>query len=132
MISCYEWVQVAIKIIADFRYIFITDWAYSNSGLLRFEMDGLNMTSMVNSGLIHPFGLTLDLPTKTVYWLDSYLEYIHSIDYEMQFKRRHVISGYQVPFFRPNTSTLFSHTWAGGMEAGSFKDNAKIFDVLSF
>ena len=59
-------------------------------------MDGSNQTYMAERAIIHPFGVTLDLATKTVYWLDSYMEFVYAIDYWGNFKRRNVAKGFKV------------------------------------
>ena len=52
-------------------------------------MDGQNRTKLVDSKIVFPHGITLDLVNKLVYWADAYLDYIEVVDYEG--KNRHTI-----------------------------------------
>lgn len=52
-------------------------------------MDGQNRTKLVDSKIVFPHGITLDLVSKLVYWADAYLDYIEVVDYEG--KNRHTI-----------------------------------------
>ena len=60
-------------------------------------MDGQNRTKLVDSKIVFPHGITLDLVNRMVYWADAYLDYIEVVDYEG--KNRHtIIQGLQVRF----------------------------------
>lgn len=52
-------------------------------------MDGQNRTKLVESKIVFPHGITLDLVNRLVYWADAYLDYIEVVDYEG--KNRHTI-----------------------------------------
>lgn len=52
-------------------------------------MDGQNRTKLVDSKIVFPHGITLDLVSRLVYWADAYLDYIEVVDYEG--KNRHTI-----------------------------------------
>lgn len=74
-------------------------------------MDGQNRTKLVDSKIVFPHGITLDLVSRLVYWADAYLDYIEVVDYEG--KNRHtIIQGLLVrgagmpppPFGRKNVS----------------------------
>ena len=52
-------------------------------------MDGQNRTKLVDTKIVFPHGVTLDLVNKLVYWADAYLDYIEVVDYEG--KNRHTI-----------------------------------------
>lgn len=45
-------------------------------------MDGQNRTKLVDSKIVFPHGITLDLVSRLVYWADAYLDYIEVVDYE--------------------------------------------------
>lgn len=66
-------------------------------------MDGQNRTKLVDSKIVFPHGITLDLVSRLVYWADAYLDYIEVVDYEG--KNRHTIiqgllvRGAEVAFF---------------------------------
>lgn len=55
----------------------------------RCDMDGQNRTKLVESKIVFPHGITLDLVSRLVYWADAYLDYIEVVDYEG--KNRHTI-----------------------------------------
>ena len=60
-------------------------------------MDGQNRTKLVDSKIVFPHGITLDLVNRLVYWADAYLDYIEVVDYEG--KNRHtIIQGLLVSF----------------------------------
>lgn len=52
-------------------------------------MDGQNRTKLVDTKIVFPHGITLDLVNRLVYWADAYLDYIEVVDYEG--KNRHTI-----------------------------------------
>lgn len=52
-------------------------------------MDGQNRTKLVDSKIVFPHGITLDLVSRLVYWADAYLDYIEVVDYEG--RNRHTI-----------------------------------------
>ena len=69
--------------------------------------DGSQRKVLVESKIVYPYGLTLDLPLKRVYWVDTYLDYIEAVDYDggnrktilrgelhtiVEFYRRHINS----------------------------------------
>lgn len=55
-------------------------------------MDGQNRTKLVDSKIVFPHGITLDLVSRLVYWTDPYLDYIEVVDYEGN-NRHTIISG---------------------------------------
>lgn len=71
-------------------------------------MDGQNRTKLVDSKIVFPHGITLDLVSRLVYWADAYLDYIEVVDYEGK-GRQTIIQGILVrrrsqpwePFSRP-------------------------------
>ncbi|VDN01460.1 unnamed protein product [Thelazia callipaeda] len=74
-------------------YAFITDWGTETGGLWRLTLDGASLVLLVNSGIIHPLALAVDIFTRTVYWADRYLEVLNSIDYDKNYRRREVATG---------------------------------------
>ncbi|XP_062895316.1 low-density lipoprotein receptor-related protein 1-like [Mobula hypostoma] len=68
--------------------VFFTDYGQIPK-VERCDMDGQNRTKIVDSKIVFPHGITLDLVTKLVYWADAYLDYIEVVDYEG--KNRHAI-----------------------------------------
>lgn len=74
--------------------MFFTDYG-STPRVERCDMDGQNRTKLVDSKIVFPHGITLDLVNRMVYWADAYLDYIEVVDYEG--KNRHtIIQGLQV------------------------------------
>lgn len=70
------------------RKVFFTDYGQTPK-VERCDMDGQNRTKLVDSKIVFPNGITLDLANKLVYWTDAYLDYIEVVDYEG--KNRHTI-----------------------------------------
>lgn len=76
--------------------VFFTDYG-STPRVERCDMDGQNRTKLVDSKIVFPHGITLDLVNRMVYWADAYLDYIEVVDYEG--KNRHtIIQGLLVRF----------------------------------
>ena len=57
--------------------MFIAD----STRLIRATMAGSAVTIIVNEAVYRASGLTLDLITKRVFWCDSLLDYIETVDY---------------------------------------------------
>ncbi|CAH2224426.1 prolow-density lipo receptor-related 1 [Pelobates cultripes] len=68
--------------------LFFTDYGQIPK-VERCDMDGQNRTKLVDSKIVFPHGITLDLVNRLVYWADAYLDYIEVVDYEG--KNRHTI-----------------------------------------
>nr|XP_026654670.1 low-density lipoprotein receptor-related protein 1 [Zonotrichia albicollis] len=68
--------------------VFFTDYGQIPK-VERCDMDGQNRTKLVDSKIVFPHGITLDLVNRLVYWADAYLDYIEVVDYEG--KNRHTI-----------------------------------------
>lgn len=85
---------MAIKLIYGYlkltqhRKVFFTDYGQIPK-VERCDMDGQNRTKLVDSKIVFPHGITLDLVNRLVYWADAYLDYIEVVDYEG--KNRHTI-----------------------------------------
>lgn len=83
--------------------VFFTDYGQIPK-VERCDMDGQNRTKLVDSKIVFPHGITLDLVSRLVYWADAYLDYIEVVDYEG--KNRHtIIQGLLV---RCTEATFFS------------------------
>ncbi len=70
------------------RKVFFTDYGQIPK-VERCDMDGQNRTKLVDTKIVFPHGITLDLVSRFVYWADAYLDYIEVVDYEG--KNRHTI-----------------------------------------
>lgn len=58
-------------------YMFIAD----SSQVLRVNMDGTNAHAIVSEAAYKASGVTLDIIVRRVYWCDSLLDYIETVDY---------------------------------------------------
>ena len=56
-------------------------------------LDGSELTPMTNGTVVQPRAVYADFTTKTVYWVDNYLEHVQALDYGKKGKRRHIASG---------------------------------------
>ncbi|ERL86348.1 hypothetical protein D910_03756 [Dendroctonus ponderosae] len=75
-----------------------------SSQVLRANMDGTNSVSIVSEAAYKASGIAVDIIAKRVFWCDSLLDYIETVDYDGQ-KRFLVIRGQQVP--SPTRLALF-------------------------
>ena len=82
---------IALDPSPDARVLFWTDWG-DHPRIERVNMDGTNRTSILTSKIFWPNGLTLDLPTKRVYFADSKVDYIDYCNYDGT-GRRQVLAG---------------------------------------
>ena len=62
--------------------MFFTVWGRSGSRLERALLDGSERSQLVTTKIVYPYGLTLDLPVKHVYWVDKFLDSIERINYD--------------------------------------------------
>uniref|UniRef100_UPI00398F174B low-density lipoprotein receptor-related protein 1-like n=1 Tax=Pristiophorus japonicus TaxID=55135 RepID=UPI00398F174B len=72
--------------------VFFTDYGQIPK-VERCDMDGQNRTKLVDSKIVFPHGIALDLVNKLVYWADAYLDYIEVVDYEGK-NRQAIIQGH--------------------------------------
>lgn len=75
-------------LLCSFRKVFFTDYGQIPK-VERCDMDGQNRTKLVDTKIVFPHGITLDLVSRLVYWADAYLDYIEVVDYEG--KNRHTV-----------------------------------------
>lgn len=68
-------------------FMFFTVWGTSKTGLDRALLDGSERTPLVNKKIVYPCGVTVDLPTKHVYWVDKFLDSVERVDYNGQNRR---------------------------------------------
>ena len=64
----------------------------------RSSMDGGSRIVLHSTHIAWPYALTIDLPTKTIYWADAKLHSIESSDYYGQHRRQVLTSGVHHPF----------------------------------
>lgn len=84
-----------------FSYAFVSEFGSKNAGIWRITLDGKEMIRMTDASVVHPKGVAVDPSTRTVFWFDTYLEHIHSVDYDKTYHRRHIASGQAVSRSRP-------------------------------
>ncbi|KAF7273554.1 hypothetical protein GWI33_013751, partial [Rhynchophorus ferrugineus] len=63
-------------------YMFFTKWGTSLPMLERCNLDGTGRKAIVDVKIVYPYGVTVDYPTKYVFWVDTYLDYVEKVDYE--------------------------------------------------
>ena len=68
--------------------MFITD----NNRILRAHMDGSLVKSLVTDAVYKASGVALDLVARRVYWSDILLDYIETVDYNVQ-NRVNIVRG---------------------------------------
>lgn len=73
-------------------YMFVAD----SSQVLRANMDGTNTVSIVSEAAYKASGIAVDIIAKRVFWCDSLLDYIETVDYKGQ-NRFLVLRGQSVP-----------------------------------
>lgn len=59
-------------------YMFIAD----GNQVLRANMDGTNVRAIVADATYKASGVSIDIISKRVFWCDSLLDYIETVDYE--------------------------------------------------
>ncbi|XP_060522093.1 prolow-density lipoprotein receptor-related protein 1 isoform X3 [Cylas formicarius] len=94
-------------------YMFFTKWGQSPPMLERCNLDGTGRRTIVQHKIVYPYGVTIDYPTKQVYWVDTYLDYIEKVDYDGKY-RKTVLRGslvqnlYGITVFQ---NTVFVSSW---------------------
>lgn len=110
-------------------YLFFTKWGRSPPMLERTDMDGTGRKQLVIHKIVYPYGVSLDVPNKHVYWVDTYLDYVERIDYEGH-NRRTIMRGspvqnlYGISTFE---SSMFVSSWHSDsiLELRKGKEEAK-------
>lgn len=60
------------------RIMFFSD----DDEIERAFMDGRNRQAVVSDGIYRAYGLTVDHVTRRIYWVDSLIDYIGTVDYD--------------------------------------------------
>lgn len=94
-------------------YLFVAD----SSQVLRANMDGTNAHTIVSEAAYKASGITVDIISKRVFWCDSLLDYIETVDYDGR-KRYLVVRGQSVP--SPSRLALFENRvyWTDSTKQG--------------
>jgi len=61
--------------------MFFTVWGSGRAGLDRALLDGSERKFLVTTKIVYPNGITLDLPTRQIYWVDKFLDSVERVDY---------------------------------------------------
>lgn len=80
-------------------------------------MDGTNVKAVVSEATYRASGVALDIISKRVFWCDSLLDYIETVDYNGK-NRFLVVRGQAVP--APSKLTVFENRifWSDGTKQG--------------
>ena len=54
--------------------------------IVRANMDGTQLKALVSEAIYQASGVTVDIITKRVYFCDSLLDYIETVDYEGEYR----------------------------------------------
>lgn len=76
---------MSLNFCAISRLMFVAD----SSHVLRANMDGTNTKSIVSEAAYKASGIAVDIVAKRVFWCDSLLDYIETVDYDGN--RRHMV-----------------------------------------
>lgn len=72
-----------------FRYMFFSDYGRKPRHKTRIErayMDGSKRFLLVNTDIIAPTSITVDAVNKRIFWTDSRLDHIQTVDYGGRFR----------------------------------------------
>ena len=71
---------MAVDAVAGF--IFVLEWGSPSAALSRFRLDGTGKKALVETRIIYPDNLALDMPNRLIYWTDSYVDTIERVSYD--------------------------------------------------
>lgn len=114
--------------------MFFTVWGSDSAKLERASLDGSQRRVLVDTKIVYPYGITLDLPLKRVYWVDTYLDYIEAVDYDGR-NRKTILRGspvqnlYSASVFE---NSLYLTSWRNNsiLRVNKFKPSEHITTVL--
>lgn len=84
----------SISFHAFFSYIFWSDWG-ANPKLERAELDGNNRMTLVNSSIVWPNALVVDIENGKLFWADTKLDKIETMN--MDGSGRRIVLDVNVP-----------------------------------
>lgn len=99
-------------------YMFIAD----GNQLIRANMDGSETKAIVTDAVYKASGVSVDILDGRLYWCDSLLDYIETVDYEGN-NRHLILRGPQVP--SPSRLVVFENRvyWSDGTKQGILSVN---------
>ncbi|XP_072033366.1 low-density lipoprotein receptor-related protein 2-like [Amphiura filiformis] len=91
-------------------YLFFSDWGNTRDEdnpvrIERAYMDGSNRLDLVTEKLYWPSGISVDIPSKRIYWVDSKLDRLETITYDGQFRQTILYGGSNIP--SPHSLAVF-------------------------
>lgn len=99
-------------------YMFIAD----GNQLIRANMDGSDTKAIVTDAVYKASGVAVDVLQRRLYWCDSLLDYIETVDYDGN-NRHLILRGPQVP--SPSRLAVFENRvyWSDGTKQGVLSVN---------
>ncbi|XP_050433383.1 low-density lipoprotein receptor-related protein 1 isoform X2 [Adelges cooleyi] len=76
-------------------YMFFTKWGQFPAMVERAQLNGQGRHSLVDHKIVYPYGLTVDIPSEHIYWVDTYLDFVERINYDGS-NRRTIQKGFPV------------------------------------
>ena len=89
------------------RYLFWTDWG-ENPRIERASLDGTGRKTIISTKIFWANGITIDIPSRKLYFADSKLDYIDYCDYDGN-NRKQVLS-HNHYLLHPHSLTIFEDT----------------------
>lgn len=77
--------------------MFFTKWGQFPAMVERAQLSGLDRQPLVDHKIVYPYGLTVDIPSEHVYWVDTYLDFVERINYDGT-SRRTIQKGFPVSY----------------------------------
>ncbi|XP_030747153.1 prolow-density lipoprotein receptor-related protein 1 [Sitophilus oryzae] len=119
-------------------YMFFTKWGTSPPMLERCNLDGTGRKPIVDVKIVYPYGVAVDYPTKYVFWVDTYLDYVEKVDYDGKNRKTmargaNVRNAYGVSVFQ---NRVFFSSWYNNsiLEFNKFSQRNKnllVYSVIS-
>lgn len=75
--------------------MFFTKWGQYPAMVERAQLSGLDRVPLIEHKIVYPYGLTVDIPSEHIYWVDTYLDFVERINYDGS-NRRTIKKGYPV------------------------------------
>lgn len=91
----------------DARILFWTDWG-ENPRIERMGMDGSERKVIISTKIYWPNGLTIDIPTRRIYFADSKLDYIDFCNYDGTGRQQVLAHNHYL--LHPHSLTVFEDT----------------------
>ncbi|XP_027843018.2 low-density lipoprotein receptor-related protein 1 [Aphis gossypii] len=63
-------------------FMFFTKWGQYPPMVERASLSGRDRLPLVDHKIVYPYGLTVDIPSEHIYWVDTYLDFVERINYD--------------------------------------------------